>query len=240
MGCNFSNQVTVTQVSSEDLQNHQEVKSHAVTSSPQTTKNDSSDGTEKVPSQTGAAWPTGTSKDGDKAEDETSEGESPEELPERFTSFQINSNSQSIDSKFISKSLTLEERQKSSDILEELRVQGIIKGQSTTARTGEAYKNKRDALEKALKKPPVRLEKIQFGNEEVGDFTVKDMKTSAEAKKQSEKDCPNFESQGGIDTLQSSPLDGEPGVLLKKITAVEATNNYSEDSVIKSDTLDPN
>lgn len=42
----------------------------------------------------------------------------------------------------------------------------------------------RDALEKTLKKPPARLEKIQFGNKEAGDFTVKDMKTSTEAKKQ--------------------------------------------------------
>ncbi|KAM6104182.1 LOW QUALITY PROTEIN: stathmin domain-containing protein 1 [Theristicus caerulescens] len=216
------------------------------------TKNDSIAGTEAIPSQDGAAWPTDTSKDGAKLEDETSEGDSPEELPERFTSSQKSNNAQSTDtlltSEFTSKSWPLQEteRQKSSDILEELRMQGIIKSKSTTARTGEVYENKRDALEKTLKKPPARLEKIQFGNKEVGDFTVKDMKTSAEAKKQvreqelnkmpqhipffpatphqttgkqTEKDCPSFGSQGGTDTPQPSPLDGEPGVLLKEITA---------------------
>ncbi|XP_009473781.1 PREDICTED: LOW QUALITY PROTEIN: stathmin domain-containing protein 1 [Nipponia nippon] len=244
MGCNISNRVGVAQLSSEELQKNQEAKNQ--------TKNDSIAGTEAVPSQDRAAWPTGTSKNGAKLEDETSEGDSPKELPERFTSSQKSNNAQSTDalltSEFTSKSRPLQEteRQKSSDILEELRMQGAIKSKSTTARTGEAYENKRDALEKTLKKPPARLEKIQFGNKEVGDFTVKDMKTSAEAKKQvreqelnkmpqhitffpatphqttgkqTEKECPSFESQGGTDTPQPSPLDGEPGALLKEITA---------------------
>ncbi|KAM6142975.1 stathmin domain-containing protein 1 [Phoenicopterus ruber ruber] len=289
MGCNISNRVAVAQLSSEELQNNQEAKSQVVTSSKQTlykTKNDSIAGIEAVPSQDGAAWPTGPSKDGAKLEDETSERDSPEELPERLTSSRKSSNAQSTDalltSEFISKSWPLQEteRQKSSDILEELRRQGIIKSQSTTARTGEVDENKRDALEKTLKKPPARMEKIQFGNKEVGDFTVKDMKTSAEAKKQNkltkfsanwsnilitlgeeelnkmpqhmtffpatahqatgkqtEKNCLSFESQGDTDTPQPPPLEGEPGVLLKGIAAVEATNNYTEDSVIESDNL---
>lgn len=42
----------------------------------------------------------------------------------------------------------------------------------------------RGALGKTLTEPPARLEKNQLGNEEVGDFTMKDMKLSAEAKKQ--------------------------------------------------------
>ncbi|XP_014796309.1 PREDICTED: stathmin domain-containing protein 1 [Calidris pugnax] len=182
MGCNISNRVADAQLSSEELQNNQEAKSQ--------TKNDSIAGTEAVPSQDGAAGPTGTSKDGDKLENETSEADSPEELPGRFISSQKSSNAQSTDallaSEFISKSWPSQktERQKPSDILEELRMQGIIKSQSTIARTGEVYENKRDALEKTQKKPPARLEKIQFGNTEVGDFTVKDMKTSAEAKNQ--------------------------------------------------------
>ncbi|XP_009977463.1 PREDICTED: stathmin domain-containing protein 1 [Tauraco erythrolophus] len=185
MGCNVSSRVAVAQLSSEELQNHQEAKSQ--------TKIDSIAGREVVPSQDGAAWRTGTSKDGDKLEDEISEGDSPEELPERFTPSQKSSNAQSTDvlltSEFISKSWPLEERerQKSSDILEELRMQGIIKSQSTTARTGEVYDNKRDSLEKTLKKPPTRLENIQFGNKEVVDFTVKDIKTSAEMKKKTNR-----------------------------------------------------
>lgn len=49
-----------------------------------------------------------------------------------------------LTSKFISKSWPLQEteRQKSSDILEELEDAGIIKSQRTTARTGEVYENK--------------------------------------------------------------------------------------------------
>lgn len=49
-----------------------------------------------------------------------------------------------LTSGFISKSRPLQEteRQKSSDILEELRMQGIIGSQSTAARTGEAHENK--------------------------------------------------------------------------------------------------
>lgn len=49
-----------------------------------------------------------------------------------------------LTSGFISKSWPLQEteRQKSSDILEELRMQGIIRSQSTTASTEEAYENK--------------------------------------------------------------------------------------------------
>ncbi|XP_074002919.1 stathmin domain-containing protein 1 [Numenius arquata] len=251
MGCNISRRVADAQLSSEELQNNQEAKSQ--------TKNDSIAGSEAVPSQDGAAWPTGTSKDGDKLGNEISEADSPEELPGRFTSSQKSSNAQTTDalltSEFMSKSWPLQEteRQKPSDILDELRMQGIIKSQSTIARTREAYENKRDALEKAQKKPPARLEKIQFGNKEVGDFTVKDMKTSAEAKNQvreeelnkmpqlitffsvtphqttgneTEKDCPSSESQGCTDTPQPSHFDGEPGILPKEIAAVEATNNY--------------
>ncbi|KAM6298976.1 stathmin domain-containing protein 1 [Aegotheles albertisi] len=181
MGCNISSRVAVTQLSSEELQNNQEAKSQ--------TKNDSTARTEAVPSQDGAAGPTGTSKDGAKLEDETSEGDSPEELSERFTSSQKSSNAQNIDalltSEVMSKSWSLQEteRQKSSDILEELMMQGIIKRQSTTATTGGVYENKRDALEKTLKKPPARLEKIPFGKKEVDDFTLKVMKTSAEENK---------------------------------------------------------
>ncbi|XP_010139510.1 PREDICTED: stathmin domain-containing protein 1, partial [Buceros rhinoceros silvestris] len=125
MGCTISHRVAVAPLSSEELQNNQEAKR-----------------------QDEAARPTDISKDGAKCEDETSEEDSPEELPERFTSSQKSRSAQSTDtwltSKFISKSQCLQEGegQKSSDILEELRVQGIIKSQSTTARSGEVYENK--------------------------------------------------------------------------------------------------
>ncbi|XP_064017044.1 stathmin domain-containing protein 1 [Pogoniulus pusillus] len=135
MGCNISKRIGVTQTSSEELQNNQEAKKQ--------NKNESIAGTEAVTSLDGATWTMGTSKDGAKLEDKASEGDSPEELPERLTASQKSSNAQSADtlltSEFISKSWPLREteRQKSSDILEELRVQGIIKSRSTIARTEE-------------------------------------------------------------------------------------------------------
>lgn len=58
------------------------------------TENCSLAGTEAVPSQDGAAEPKGTSKDRAKLEDETSEGDLPEELPEKLTSSQESSNVQ--------------------------------------------------------------------------------------------------------------------------------------------------
>ncbi|KAM4790832.1 LOW QUALITY PROTEIN: stathmin domain-containing protein 1 [Cyanocitta cristata] len=195
MGCNISIQAAVAQLPSEGLQNNQGVKSQVVTSSP---------------------WTPSELEIHHEALFECQVLYKYEVL--MFTSFEDTL----LTNEFISKSSPLEETEAKIIILEELRMQGIIKS-STTARTGEAYENKRDVLQKTLKKPPARLEKIQFGNEEVGHFTVKDMKPSAEGKKQrkqTEKDCPGFESQGGTDP-QPSLLDAEPGVLLWKTTAVD-------------------
>lgn len=120
----------------------------------------------------------------------------------------------------------------------------------------------RDALEKMLKKPPARLEKMWFGSKEENDFTAKDMKTAEEKNKQvrekelrrtpqhtasypatahqttgkqTEKDCPSFQSQESTDVPQSSPLHGEISVPLQEITAEETTNYYTEDFTIESD-----
>uniref|UniRef100_F6YJM2 Stathmin domain containing 1 n=1 Tax=Equus caballus TaxID=9796 RepID=F6YJM2_HORSE len=66
------------------------------------------------------------------------------------------------------------ERQKSSDILEELIVQGIIQSHSRVFRNGESYDVMVNATEKSLRKPPARLEKLEI-RKEVKDFPVKDM-----------------------------------------------------------------
>ncbi|XP_015710214.1 stathmin domain-containing protein 1 isoform X1 [Coturnix japonica] len=258
MGCNTSNRVAATQLSSEELQNNHEARSQ--------TTSDSADSTWAATSQEGTAWTGGTLENRNKLE--VSEGDFPEKSTEGFTPPEKRSNAQSTDalltSGFISKSRPLQEteRQKSSDILEELRMQGIIRSQSTTAGTGEAYENKRDALKKMPKKPPVRLEKMWFGSKEVNDFTAKDMKTAEEKKqvrekelcrrqqhsafypatdhqatsKKTEKDCPNFQSQESTDSPQSSPLHGKISVPLQEITAEETTNYYTEDFTIESDT----
>ncbi|XP_042664645.1 LOW QUALITY PROTEIN: stathmin domain-containing protein 1 [Centrocercus urophasianus] len=260
MGCNTSKRVAAAQLSSEELQNNHEARIQ--------TTSDSADKTRAATSHEGAAWTGDTSENGSKLEVEASEGGFHEKSTERFTPSEKRSNAQSTDalltSGFISKSRPLQEteRQKSSDILEELRMQGIIGSQSTAARTGEAHENKRDALEKMLKKPPARLEKMWFGNKEVKDFTAKDMKAAGEkggkvrekelnrrpqhiafypatarrtTGKQTEKDCPSFQSQESTDAPQSSPLHGEINVLLQEITAEETTNYYTEDFTIESD-----
>ncbi|XP_032298396.1 stathmin domain-containing protein 1 isoform X2 [Coturnix japonica] len=138
MGCNTSNRVAATQLSSEELQNNHEARSQ--------TTSDSADSTWAATSQEGTAWTGGTLENRNKLE--VSEGDFPEKSTEGFTPPEKRSNAQSTDalltSGFISKSRPLQEteRQKSSDILEELRMQGIIRSQSTTAGTGEAYENK--------------------------------------------------------------------------------------------------
>nr|XP_021157017.1 stathmin domain-containing protein 1 [Columba livia] len=233
MGCYVSRRVTVTQLPPEQLEDKEEAKSQ--------TENCSLAGTEAVPSQDEAAEPKGTSKDRAKLEDETSEGDLPEELPEKLTSPQESSNVQSTGTLLISEGISRSqpsqetEMQKSSDILEELRMQGIIKSQSTTE---GMYEYKGLALENTLKKPRARLEEIQFGDNEVGDFTVKEKMISGEDKKQvrenelnrmlqhnnffpateqqttdilTENDCPRFGIQGDTDTPQLSPSDEELG-----------------------------
>ncbi|XP_009999295.1 PREDICTED: stathmin domain-containing protein 1 [Chaetura pelagica] len=208
MGCSISNRAAVAPLPSEDLQSNQEAQSQ--------TKNDSISGTGAFPSQDGPAGPTSMSKDKAKLQDETSERDSPEELPERLKSSQESSNAQNTDalltSKVISKAWPLQEteRQNPSDILEELRMHGIIKSQSTAARTGEAYENKRDALEKTLKKPQARLEKIQ--KEELNKMPQQGTfffpATAHQSRgKQTEKDSPSFESQG-VQTLLTLTFRG--------------------------------
>ncbi|KAK1339738.1 hypothetical protein QTO34_018294 [Cnephaeus nilssonii] len=71
------------------------------------------------------------------------------------------------------------ERQKSSDILEELIVQGIIQSRSRVSRNGESY----DVMARdspPLRKPPARLKKLKI-KKEVTDFTMKDIEEKMEA-----------------------------------------------------------
>ncbi|XP_028368341.1 stathmin domain-containing protein 1 [Phyllostomus discolor] len=83
------------------------------------------------------------------------------------------------------------ERQKSSDILEELIVQGIIQSHSKVSRNGESYNIMVDTTEKPLRKPPARLEKLKI-KKEVKDFTRKDleerMQAAAERRKMKEEE----------------------------------------------------
>ncbi|XP_036302915.1 stathmin domain-containing protein 1 [Pipistrellus kuhlii] len=72
------------------------------------------------------------------------------------------------------------ERQKSSDILEELIVQGIIQSHSRVSRNGESYDVMVNTVEKPLRKPPARLKKLKV-RKEVTDFTMKDIEEKMQA-----------------------------------------------------------
>uniref|UniRef100_A0A2K5PHH5 Stathmin domain containing 1 n=1 Tax=Cebus imitator TaxID=2715852 RepID=A0A2K5PHH5_CEBIM len=80
--------------------------------------------------------------------------------------------------------LEIPERQKSSDILEELIVQGII--QSKVFRNGESYDVMVNMTEKPLRKPPARLKKLKITKQEK-DFTMKDIEEKMEAAEECRK-----------------------------------------------------
>uniref|UniRef100_A0A8D2D2S3 Stathmin domain containing 1 n=1 Tax=Sciurus vulgaris TaxID=55149 RepID=A0A8D2D2S3_SCIVU len=96
--------------------------------------------------------------------------------------------SDSVTNGFINKPQPLEnrERQKSSDILEELIVQGIIQSHSRVFRNGESYDVMVDTTEKPLRKPPARLKKLKI-KKEVQDFTMKDIEEKMQAAEERRK-----------------------------------------------------
>uniref|UniRef100_A0A2I2ZEP0 Stathmin domain containing 1 n=1 Tax=Gorilla gorilla gorilla TaxID=9595 RepID=A0A2I2ZEP0_GORGO len=83
-------------------------------------------------------------------------------------------------------SLESRERQKSSDILEELIVQGIIQSHSKVFRNGESYDVTLTTTEKPLRKPPSRLKKLKI-KKQVKDFTMKDIEEKMEAAEERRK-----------------------------------------------------
>lgn len=79
-----------------------------------------------------------------------------------------------------SQSLENRERQKSSDILEELIIQGIIQSHSKVFRNGESYDVMVTPTEMPLRKPPARLKKLKL-KKEVKAFTMKDIEEKMQA-----------------------------------------------------------
>ncbi|KAL1784057.1 stathmin domain-containing protein 1 [Sigmodon hispidus] len=78
------------------------------------------------------------------------------------------------------------ERPKSSDILEELIVQGIIQSRSKVFRSGESYDVMVDTTEKPLRKPPARLKKLKVETR-VKDFTIQDIEGKLQAAEERRK-----------------------------------------------------
>ncbi|XP_058933185.2 stathmin domain-containing protein 1 [Kogia breviceps] len=78
------------------------------------------------------------------------------------------------------------EQQKSSDILEELIVQGIIQSHSKVFRNGESCDVTVSTTEKLLRKPPARLKKLKI-KKEVKDFMMKDIEEKMQAVEEQRK-----------------------------------------------------
>ncbi|XP_021116257.1 stathmin domain-containing protein 1 isoform X1 [Heterocephalus glaber] len=97
-------------------------------------------------------------------------------------------NSDPVTNGLINKLQPLEnqERQKSSDILEELIVQGIIQSHSKVFRNGESYNVMVHTTEKPLRKPPARLKKLKI-KKNVKDFTMRDIEEKMQAAEERRK-----------------------------------------------------
>ncbi|KAI4561095.1 hypothetical protein MJG53_021152 [Ovis ammon polii x Ovis aries] len=114
-------------------------------------------------------------------------GSLPGTIPESFPSpsernRRLNSGNDPLINGLIHKPQPLEnrERPKSSDILEELIVQGIIQSHSKVFRNGESYDVMVSTTEKPLRKAPARLKKLKI-KKEGKDFTMKDIEEKMQA-----------------------------------------------------------
>ncbi|XP_069469706.1 stathmin domain-containing protein 1 [Ambystoma mexicanum] len=80
-----------------------------------------------------------------------------------------------------------QERAKSSDILEELMMQGIIQSQTKFVRNGEAYDVMMDAAERPLKRPPAKLEKLKSKKKKKKTLTKEDIDNKIRAAEERRK-----------------------------------------------------
>ncbi|XP_050797639.1 stathmin domain-containing protein 1 [Gopherus flavomarginatus] len=263
MGCGSSSRVEVLQPSAKELPNGWGAKAQA--------NNDPSQRATGSTLRDGSTGSKGTLVSGVKREDELSGGNLPGKGKESSPSPREKNNGQNTDimllsGGFVNKPMHLQERerQKSSDILEELMMQGIIKSQSTTFRNGETDA-KSEALEKPFKKPPAKLEKLKIEKKEVNALTMKDIKNSAEERRKTkeeqlkerlqsgrpfpaiahqniaelnEEGYSTSKGQEGTNILQLLSFDLETDSLLEKEEiAVEIVNSNSEHfGAVESDT----
>lgn len=141
--------------------------------------------------QTEAAWPQDTGDNTKSLDQQAQMGSLPGTIPESSptpskTNRRINSDP--LANGLTNKPQILEswERPKSSDILEELIVQGIIQSRSKVFRNGESYDVMVDTTEKPLRKPPARLKKLKV-KREVKDFTIQDIEEKMQAAEERRK-----------------------------------------------------
>ncbi|KAK7808566.1 hypothetical protein U0070_027355, partial [Myodes glareolus] len=151
--------------------------------------------------KTEAAWPKDTADNAENLDQQTHMGSLPGTIPESSPPPSKKNgrvNSDPVTNGIINKPQLLEswERPKSSDILEELIVQGIIQSRSQVFRNGESYDVMAsdfqnvflqvDTTEKPLRKPPARLKKLKV-KKEVKDFTIQDIKEKMQAAEERRK-----------------------------------------------------
>uniref|UniRef100_A0A8C3YKA4 Stathmin domain containing 1 n=1 Tax=Catagonus wagneri TaxID=51154 RepID=A0A8C3YKA4_9CETA len=155
-------------------------------------------------------------------------------------------NSELLISGLIRKPQLLEnrERQTSSDILEELIVQGIIQSHSKVFRNGESYDIMVNTTEKPLQKPPARLKKLKV-KKEVKGFTMKDveakMQAAAERRKTKEEEIRKRLQSGRLPPpahhSDSAELGREEAPLAKGLNAVSSAewqpSDLQEEKLLK-------
>lgn len=169
--------------------------------------------------KTEAAWPKDTANNAENLDQQTQMGSLPGTIPESSPPpSEINGrvNSDPVANGIINKPQLLEsqERPKSSDILEELIVQGIIQSRSKVFRNGESYDVMVDTTEKPLRKPPARLKKLKV-KKEVKDFTIQDIEEkmqAAEERRKTKKEAIRKRLRSDRLLPATSPSDAaEPG-----------------------------
>ncbi|XP_021071800.1 stathmin domain-containing protein 1 [Mus pahari] len=141
--------------------------------------------------QTEAAWPKDTVDNTKSLDQQAQIGSLPGTIPENSPT--PSKTNKGINSDPVANGLTNKpqlpeswERPKSSDILEELIVQGIIQSRSKVFRNGESYDVMVDTTEKPLRKPPARLKKLKV-KKEVKDFTIQDIEEKMQAAEERRK-----------------------------------------------------
>nr|XP_044992297.1 stathmin domain-containing protein 1 [Jaculus jaculus] len=189
--------------------------------------------------ETEASWPQATVNNAESLDQQAQMGSLPGTIPEHSPSpSQRNGivNSDPVTNGFTSKPQLLEnrERQKSSAILEELVIQGIIQSCSTVFRNGESYDVMVDTTEKPLRKPPARLKKLKI-KKEVKALTMKDIQEKMQAAEQRRKSKEEairkrLRNDRLLPTAQDSDLAdlGRAETLLpKELLAVRSTADQS-------------
>ncbi|KAM4688690.1 stathmin domain-containing protein 1 [Discoglossus pictus] len=134
----------------------------------------------------GSAISKATMDSGFGPEDEASGGVLPGTVTEKLPSPRANGLNKDLPS-LNSNQGQVRERQKSSDIMEELINQGIIQSQSKVVRNGEAYDVTVDMEDKPLRRPPAKLEKLKTIRRKNNSITREDIETKMKAAEERRK-----------------------------------------------------